>query len=244
MQIEILTTAQDALQYDFSHCVAVVIDVFRATSVITTALHNGAAGVIPVATVDDAFATAQRLGRASVLLGGERNADPIPGFDLGNSPRLYNPETIVGKTIILTTTNGTLAIHASMHADAVYAASMLNYKAVAARLAQSSPSRLVIVCSGTDGRPALEDELCAARICSTLDANNPQSVDYASDEALAVRLLASAFENTAANPFSLSHHYATLVSKGYADDVNICISRDGDVDCLPVLSPDGILHKA
>ncbi len=244
MQIEILTTAQHALQYDFSHCVAVVIDVFRATSVITTAIYNGAAGVIPVASVDDAFATARRLGRDSVLLGGERNADPIPGFDLGNSPRLYNSETISGKTIILTTTNGTLALQAAKHADVVYAASMLNYKAVAARLAQARPSHLVIVCSGTDGRPALEDELCAAQICSTLDANNTQSVDYASDEALAVRLLACAFSKSAANPFSRSHHYATLVAKGYADDVDFCISHDGDIDCLPALSQDGTLRKA
>lgn len=232
------------MRYDFSNCVAVVIDVFRATSVITTALYNGAAGIIPVASVDNAFATARRLGRDSVLLGGERNADPIPGFDLGNSPRLYDNATVQGRTVVLTTTNGTLALQASKKADSVYAASMLNYQTVALHLLQTCPSRLVIVCSGTDGRPALEDELCAASVCSVIDANSSCHVDYASDEALAVRLLNNAFTDSSSNPFALSHHYDTLVSKGYADDVNYCVSRDGDLDCLPALCPDGVLRKA
>ena len=97
MNIEILPTAQAALQYDFHGKTAVVIDVLRATTVITAALAAGADGVAPVTTVDQARALASTLAATDTLLCGERNADPIPGFDIGNSPQLYTPDRVASK---------------------------------------------------------------------------------------------------------------------------------------------------
>lgn len=245
MQIEILSTAQEAQRHDFANSVAVVIDVFRATSVITTAIHNGAAGVIPVATIDDAFSLAKSLNTNDILLGGERNADPIPGFNIGNSPQLYTPQVIAGKTLILTTTNGTLALQAARYARSVLVASVLNYKTVANHLRASNPDSLVIVCSGTNGQPALEDELCAALICHAID--NPltsNTITYLSDQSVAIRLLAETLQpHSPHDIFSLSHHYQTLVTKGYADDVNFCLNHLGDIPTLPSLCSDGIIRQ-
>lgn len=239
MNIEILPTAQAARNYDFQGKTAVVIDVFRATSVITTALNAGASAVIPVATVDEAFSRADSLGRSEVLLCGERNADPIPGFDMGNSPQLYVPERVARKTIILTTTNGTLAIDAARSADKVLVASMLNYRHVAALLVTDAVADVVIVCSGTDGVPALEDSLCAAMLCATLQ--RVSSPNIVSDYATSVSLLAQ-LDGFPYRLFPLSRHYQTLVDKGYKDDVLFCANPDADFNLVPHLSPDGRLR--
>ena len=95
---------------------AVVIDILRASTTIVTALANGAARVIPLTTVEEA--RARREKEPESLLGGERNAVPPPGFDLGNSPREYTPERVNGKTIIITTTNGTRACQSADRAGA------------------------------------------------------------------------------------------------------------------------------
>lgn len=241
MNIEILPTAQAALQYDFHGKTAVVIDVFRATSVITAALAAGAEGVAPVTTLDEARALASRLAATDVLLCGERNADPIPGFDIGNSPQLYTTDRVARKTIVLTTTNGTLALNAARHASSVYAASMLNYRAVARQLAQHHD--LAIVCSGTDGQPALEDNVCAAAICQHIEALSPDKPLYLSDHAISIRLLASA-NGFPQRILPLSHHYRALVAKGYQEDVLFCANHHADIQILPRLDPDGLLRPA
>ena len=74
----------------------VVIDVLRATSTIVAALENGAAAVLPVRETDEAIAMMRRIGRERVLLCGERDLRPIPGFDLDNSPASYVPERVAG----------------------------------------------------------------------------------------------------------------------------------------------------
>src|SRR4030043_1611357 len=92
--------------------VVVVIDILRATSVIVHAMSQGAAEIIPLATVEEAFRMAKAFPRGFVILGGERENNEIPGFDLGNSPKEYVAERGKGKKLILTTTNGTRAFHA------------------------------------------------------------------------------------------------------------------------------------
>lgn len=97
--------------------VAVVIDVIRASTTITTAVANGAASVFPVESVERARERASSLGQGT-LLGGERGGIRIEGFDLGNSPREYTPERVAGHQIVFTTTNGTAAL-AACHEAAV-----------------------------------------------------------------------------------------------------------------------------
>src|SRR5580692_7380997 len=118
-------------QRDLSGTVCVVFDVLRATSTIVTALANGADAVIPVAEIPEALAA--KRARPDLLLGGEREgvrirADQTGGvdFDLGNSPREFTRERVAGRTIILTTTNGSRALRACAGARAVFAGSFLN----------------------------------------------------------------------------------------------------------------------
>lgn len=242
MEIDILPTAQAAEGYDLNGRLAVVIDVLRATSVMTMALANGAAAVWPVASVDEAFKSANSLGRGQVILGGERNADRIEGFDLGNSPQDYTPARIGGKTVVLTTTNGTLAMRNVAGADGVVVASMLNRVAVARYLASvAEGSRVVIVCSGNYGLPTLEDCLCAALLAKGVESSGC-AVAYASDYAICVRMMAEAYEAGGMRWFANSLHYNRLIAKGYAADVDACLRYDGSISVVPRLMADGLVR--
>jgi 2-phosphosulfolactate phosphatase len=158
---------------DLSQTVCVVFDIFRATSTIVTALANGAAAIIPVAEIPEALAL--RLERPEVLLAGERdglriNADLTGGtdFDLGNSPREFTPRRIHGKTIALSTTNGSRALRACAQAKAVIIGSFLNLGATAGFIQLMAPAHLLLVCSGTANQAAYEDVLGAGAMASLL----------------------------------------------------------------------------
>ncbi len=143
-----------------------VIDILRATTTICAALTHGARAVIPVAETDEALRLAQTLDSADVVLAGERQTLPIPGFPLGNSPREMTPEAVRGKTIILTTTNGTRAILATQGAAAVYPMAAANLTAAGqrARDVWERDRDLVILCAGRDGHFALDDAYAAGRL--------------------------------------------------------------------------------
>jgi 2-phosphosulfolactate phosphatase len=142
----------------------VVIDVIRATSTICQALASGYGRVFCAAEVDEARTLRDALGVG--VLGGERNAVRIPGFDLGNSPREYLEP--VADTLVLSTTNGTRAVvAAARRCERVFIASLLNLAAVvdAARVAGDD---VVVVCAGVQGTLALDDAFVAGRIVELL----------------------------------------------------------------------------
>jgi 2-phosphosulfolactate phosphatase len=141
-----------------------VIDVIRATSTICQALAGGYERVFCTAEVDDARALRGSLGEG--VLGGERDAVRIPGFDLGNSPREYvEPES---STVVLSTTNGTRAVlTAAERCERVYIASLLNLAAVV-EAARSHGDDALVVCAGVQGRPNLDDTYVAGRIVELL----------------------------------------------------------------------------
>ena len=147
--------------------VAVVIDVLRATSVMTTAFGSGAKQIFTCCHVAEALSLADKIEyldqiNQRPLLCGERSCKPISGFDHGNSPAEYTPGRVRGQTLIMTTTNGTKAIEAASSAKRLIAASFLNLPKVVEAL---RGSRLVhLVCSGTDGRITAEDVLLAGAI--------------------------------------------------------------------------------
>jgi 2-phosphosulfolactate phosphatase len=155
--------------------VAVVVDVLRATSTIAQALDAGYRRVVCCAGPDDARALRERLGEG--VLAGELRAEPIPGFDLGNSPReMLEPR---GETLILSTTNGTVAIVAAAgHADAVLAGSLLNLEAVA-RAARAGGGDVEVVCAGVEGRPAPDDVYCAGRIAELVGGERSDAAEEA-----------------------------------------------------------------
>jgi 2-phosphosulfolactate phosphatase len=147
--------------------VAVVIDVLRATSVLTTAVANGASSVTTFSEIEPTRRWAQKLVAQghSPWLGGERGCRLIPGFDAANSPGEYGP-IVAKRPVLMTTTNGTRAIASASRASRMYIASFLNLAAVVERL--SRESLLHIVCSGTEGQVTGEDVLLAGSIVQCL----------------------------------------------------------------------------
>jgi 2-phosphosulfolactate phosphatase len=142
----------------------IVIDVIRATSTICQALASGYERVFCAAEVDEARALRDALGEG--VLGGERHAVLIPGFDLGNSPREYVEPA--GSTLVLSTTNGTRAVvAAARRCERVYIASLLNLEAVVAA-ARDAANDVVVVCAGVQGTLALDDAFVAGRIVELL----------------------------------------------------------------------------
>ena len=158
---------------DLSKTACIVFDVLRATSTFVTALNNGAKAIIPVSTITEAIAL--RKKQPDLLLGGEREGVKIKAsqsgsadFDLGNSPREYTPEKVEGKTIVSTTTNGTLALEACTKGGIVLAGSFLNLTATAKFLRHLQMEEILVVCAGTGKTAALEDVLAAGALCDML----------------------------------------------------------------------------
>jgi 2-phosphosulfolactate phosphatase len=152
--------------------VAVVVDVLRATTVMVHALASGAEAIVPCGEIDEARRVALEHPGGSTVLGGERQGLPIEGFDLGNSPSSYTPEVCGGKTVIMTTTNGTRAILASLEAERVLVAAFANLRATVESLLVNvlkvHALPIHIVCAGTDGWVSHEDTLLAGALASGL----------------------------------------------------------------------------
>ena len=213
-----------------------VVDVLRATTTIATALANGAAGVIAVAEPEDAIALGNRLGRDRVLLGGERHSLPIEGFDLDNSPASFTAAALAGKTVLLTTTNGTRALRAVTNAASVRTAALVNRTAVADALAHEDGD-LLIVCAGEANGFALEDALGAGALVDTLLTliGDVELCDGARAAALLYRAVADRLPDAIAS----ADHAQALAQKGFARDVTRCAALD-TLTVVPLLR-DNIL---
>jgi 2-phosphosulfolactate phosphatase len=207
----------------------VVIDVLRATSTIIHALANGAKSVLPVATVEEAARMAEQIGRDAVLLCGERDTQPIRGFQLGNAPEEFTPERVGGKTLIMTTTNGTPALLATSGAERVYVAALLNVSAVARRLVEETDEALII-CAGRESAFALEDALCAGRIVRHVRA---AGVPVTGNDAAAAALRLSS-QPPAARTLGRTAAGRRLRELGRLQDVIFC-AREDVHDVVPIL---------
>ncbi|MBM7564362.1 2-phosphosulfolactate phosphatase [Paenibacillus sacheonensis] len=172
MQIEVISSVNEAQADRFTHRTVIVIDVLRATSTIVAALEAGAASILPVETVLEARA----LQCGEHVLAGERFCRKIPGFDLGNSPEEFTPAAVGGKRVVLTTTNGTRALHKAMRADYVLAGSLNNAAACAAAAAELRRD-IVLLCAGSHNEFALEDGLCAGLLISELRRISPTVIE-------------------------------------------------------------------
>lgn len=226
MKITIIPTAQQAQGINFSGQTAVVIDVLRATSVITTALENGAREVIPVKTVEEAQNLYAQCDTAKTLRGGERNALKIEGFDLSNSPLEYKKKVVEGKTLILTTTNGTNAINTIIGADEVVLACFRNAAALADHLVGLSHCvnrDVVIVCAGTEGRFSLDDGLCAGMIIDLLKQQTEVETD---DLGLLLTHYYNSNKTNLLGALSGCFHLKRLFTLGFYDDIRFCLETN------------------
>lgn len=223
---------------DLGHTNAVVIDILRATSTIVAAIGNGAAGVVPVATVDAARALA--LDTPGSLLGGERSAVRIDGFDLGNSPLEYAPEQVRARVVILSTTNGTRAFRLAGTAAGVYAGSLTNRAALCKALMESGRD-VVLVCSGTDGKVSDEDCFGAGLIADGL-----VGWGTITDRAAGLREKAREDLKVFGDPTRVigsSFHGKRLISLGLAEDIDVCANLDSSA-VVPQLNGAGMLVEA
>lgn len=210
--------------------IAVVIDVLRASTTIATALAHGAAAVRPVAGIEEARGLAAVLG-AGTLLGGERGGVRIPGFDLGNSPLEYTPDRVAGKTIVITTTNGTAALHACREAREILVGALVNRTAVAdevRRLAGDSVP-VHLVCAGTGGEITAEDVLAAGAILDAAAAGSVEALDESAREAVAFfRRVAAAVDvqSGLVAEFRRSPGGSNLVDLGMEADLPVAAAID------------------
>jgi 2-phosphosulfolactate phosphatase len=216
--------------------VAVVIDVLRATTTMIYALAAGASRVIPCGEIDEARQIAASLPAGTALLGGERGGIRIPGFHLGNSPTEYTPAIVAGKTIVMTTTNGTRALLRVGEARRVLVAAFANLNAVVGCLAKETGS-VHIVCAGTDGAVTLEDVLCAGCIADGLQRAVPD-LDLTDDSAaLSLNLSetrASHYDRFLA-VLRTGRGGRNLIENGLEDDISVAARRD-IADLVPELS--------
>jgi 2-phosphosulfolactate phosphatase len=212
MRVHVAFTPDEVLEAP----VAVVVDVLRATSTIAQALASGYKRVYCCREVEDALRLREQLGEG--LLGGERSAVKIEGFDIGASPReVLEPR---GETLIYSTTNGTRAVLAAASVcREVLLGSLLNLSAVAGAVRDDC----VIVCAGFQGQFALDDAYCAGRIVELLDGE-------VTDAAKASAILARSFPN--AHEALLARTYGP---PGLEDDIKFCAQEDA-VDVVPRLS--------
>jgi 2-phosphosulfolactate phosphatase len=211
--------------YNIENSIVVVVDVFRATSCMTTAFAHGVEGIIPVASIEECINYQQK----GYLAAAERDGKTPEGFDFDNSPFSYMDEKVKGATVCVTTTNGTLAITKSKSAVKVIIGSFLNLGALTNYLKDVQYDVLVL-CAGWKGKPNLEDTLFAGALVEKL--KNEFMIE--DDSALmAMRL----YENAKGDLLSYvatSSHVKRLQRLGIQKDIAFCLQQDL-YDVLPVL---------
>ncbi len=212
MKIDIIFTADDASKENTQGKICIIIDVLRATSVMITALENGAEKIFPFKDIETIQEKCRNL--KNVLKTGERNALKIEGFDLGNSPLEFTKEKVQGKDIYMSTTNGTKAIENSIHAEKILICSFLNLHSVVEKIIEYDKD-ITIVCAGTNGKFSLDDALCAGLIIKDLQKYKDISVD---DVCLALVRIAESHKNIS-DILSGSIHYSRLLSLGFDKDM-------------------------
>lgn len=215
---------------EFHTCV--VIDVLRATSAICAGLANGVDKIIPVPTVEQA----RELQQQGCIAAAERNGQIVEGFDFGNSPRSYLTDALVGKTVALTTTNGTKAVAIAKDMPQVAIGSINNLDAISTWLMQQ-PGHVLLLCSGWKDKFNLEDTICAGAIADRLiDIARFKSIE---DSTIAAKHL---FLGVRGNIFSFlkaSSHRRRLRNLNLGEDIKYCLTPN-TVNVVPVLH-DGAL---
>lgn len=235
MRIEILASAKEALNKNFKGKNVVVIDVLRATTVMITALKNGAEKIYPFKEIKEAVEKREELKDG--FLAGERKGLKIEGFDFGNSPLEFTEEKIKGKVICMTTSNGTRAIENSQSADNIYIASYLNVTSIVEKIMESDKD-LVIVCAGTDDEFSLDDSLCAGIIANKVSEKKKVLMD---DFTISLQNLAK-FSKNIKEVLEESKHYSYLKKIGYESDLEYCLTLDL-CDIVPEYKNQEITNK-
>lgn len=220
MKVDLIISADDIKDKFIKDKNVVVIDMLRATSVIVTALNNGCNKVIPLLTVEEAL-DLSKDNRDNYILGGERRALKIEGFDASNSPLEYKRELVENKSLIITTTNGTRAINGCKEAKNIYIGAMINAKAVAKKLLAQGED-VVFVNAGTYGEFSMDDFICAGYMIHCILENNYAEL---TDIAFTAKYI---YENNKdiLGFIKNARHYNVIKSLGLEEDLAYCIQKD------------------
>jgi 2-phosphosulfolactate phosphatase len=213
--------------YNVEDYIVVVIDIFRATSSICYGIENGAEAIIPVSEVEEC--AAYREKGFDHLLAAERNGEVVAGFDFGNSPFSYTKEKVSGKTVVLTTTNGTHALHLSRKAKKIVIGSFLNLTSLCNWLKTQNES-ILLVCAGWKNNFNLEDTLFAGAVVEQLKESG-YTLD---DPAMAANDLFQIGKNDISQYLSKTSHGERLKKLGIEKDIAFCLQIDVTT-AIPIL---------
>ncbi len=233
MRIDIFFTPDTIDELQLRDKNVVIIDVLRASTTVVTALANGAKEIIPVSSVESAMKISGNLFGDVILLGGERNAKLIEGFNLGNSPQEYAEEIVKNKSIIYSTTNGSQAMVKSRYARNLVIGCFINVSLVVEFIREINAD-FSIICAGKQGMFCIEDAVCAGMIVQRLNEASKDDLSL-SDAALASVTLYKHYEKNILNMIKKSEHGQYLSEIGFGDDLKICAGIDTS-PVLPILS--------
>lgn len=234
--------------------IVVAIDVLRASTTITYAMRAGAREVIPVETVAQAMKIVGNLHSTSTLLCGERGGKRIEGFTLGNSPFEYTEEAVKGKALILTTTNGAVALTKAKYARQCLVSSFVNLSATIEALAAIpgiASEHIIFLCSGREGDFSLEDATCAGMLITRLMSrfglsellpNKEHPAERMSDSARAALSIYQHYGSDIYRTLRESDHGQRLIELGYEADI-LAASQLDSVPLVPLLEQMAIKKK-
>jgi 2-phosphosulfolactate phosphatase len=219
--------------YNIEDFIVVIIDIFRATSSICYGIENGAEAIIPVSEVEEC--AAYREKGLNYLLAAERNGEVVTGFDFGNSPFAYTPEKVAGKTVVLTTTNGTHALHLSRKAKKIVIGSFLNLTSLCNWL-KTQDENILLVCAGWKNNFNLEDTLFAGAVVEQLKGDN-YKLD---DPALAANDLFQLGKEDIGLYLQKTSHGERLKKLGIEKDIAFCLQTDLTT-AIPILDEEKLI---
>ena len=219
--------------YNVPEYIVVIVDIFRATSSICYGIENGAEAIIPVAEVDECLV--YRDKETGYLLAAERNGEVVSGFDFGNSPFSYTKEKVAGKTVVLTTTNGTHALHLSRKAKKVVIGSFLNLTALCNWL-KTQNENILLVCAGWKNNFNLEDTLFSGAVVEQLKAGNYKT----DDSAIAANDLYQLGKHDLNAYLAKTSHSERLKKLGIEADIAFCLNVD-ITTAIPILEGERLI---
>lgn len=232
--IEVCFTPGEYTYFQSEYEIVVVIDVLRATSAICAAFENGIKSIIPVSTLEEALEYKSK----GFLVGAERKGQIVEGFDFGNSPYSYMREELKDQEVVLTTTNGTKALHIARNAKTVVVGSLLNLEALCNWLMKQNEN-ILCLCSGWQDKFNLEDTICAGAICEKLISSGKFMSDE--DSSIAAKYLYLSAKDNYLGYLKSSSHRRRLKNLNLNEDIKYCLTPN-QTDVIPILK-DGKLVK-
>lgn len=236
MNIEVCFSPSSYHLFHKPETIVVVIDIFRASSAINTAFFHGVSKMIPVATIDEAT----QYKKNGFLVAAERNGEIVEGFDLGNSPFGYMSAKVKGKTIAITTTNGTMAIEVAREAHKVVVGSFLNLDALIEFLKKEKKD-VLFLCAGWKNKFNLEDSLFAGAVAEKLIFQH--GFNTACDSSIAAVELYKLAKHDLFGFLANSSHRNRLEKLDLERDIKYCLSPN-QCPVIPILEGKFLVKMA